>query len=851
MTEWTPCAKDAKGWEDATVPDDACSKYLRSVGFDPLPKQYDFITCPADDVGFGGARGGAKSAAIVGDWLWHEKQYGANAIGIVFRRERTQLVEFIEFARKFLEPVGFKWKALDKTLLGPEGSRLRFEYLDRDQDADIYQGSSFCVAVGTRIRMADGTLKPIQEISVGEAVSTLSGPRRVTYVTAPYRAPCVEAVVRDNAGYEVGRQIHPTWHPVLTTDGLISSRSVPDNQTDAQRPFDLLFGDKLDQEFPSCAYQARRGWYAFSEGGQTYCKSSREIPAGSARPQPLTVPVVLHEPSVRLSASRSRAGRTVPNLFHAVCRSFAQWTGLRPVHQWQSSGLSRLRELLRQVLDFANLCLPSAFANGRLATQSLGSLGGCRDERGFCGELVRFSPENGPSRIPSPADAGELPHTSPLGASGTILEHTPQHSWWWVHPYTGEARHLSEAVTTGTMHLRPIGSSLVMDLSIEDANHYITETGLVNKNTRLYMEERGTFPREQTINKLHATLRSGTGVPCQAKSTFNPGGVGHQHCRERYRLFERIPRGYDIFKTPNGGTRVFIPSRLRDNKHLGENYVRQLREACAGNEALLNAWLDGDWSIVEGAFFENWRSDHVIDEFDIPRDWPRFRSFRWGSAKPFSVGWWAVASDDRIGSDTPGAVGPFIQKGSLVRYREWYGAKPGQTDTGLKMQAEEIARGILERTPKGEPIGYTVASPSTFQTQRGPSISERMRAAGVGLIPADDFMSRDVGHATGWDQLRARLVGNDKGPAIFCFKSCADSVRTIPALQHDRDHPEDVDDESETQAASEWRFAVMSRPWSPVKVEPPKPRQIIIGGETTLTLDDLWKAHEGRNSSRF
>ena len=44
---------------------------------------------------------------------------------------------------------------------------------------------------------------------------------------------------------------------------------------------------------------------------------------------------------------------------------------------------------------------------------------------------------------------------------------------------------------------------------------------------------------------------------------------------------------------------------------------------------------------------------------------------------------------------------------------------------------------------------------------------------------------------------------------------CVDSIRTIPALQHDEDNIEDVDTEGEDHAADETRYAVMSRPWPP------------------------------------
>jgi hypothetical protein len=65
----------------------------------------------------------------------------------------------------------------------------------------------------------------------------------------------------------------------------------------------------------------------------------------------------------------------------------------------------------------------------------------------------------------------------------------------------------------------------------------------------------------------------------------------------------------------------------------------------------------------------------------------------------------------------------------------------------------------------------------------------------------------------GSDQLRSRLVGQDGRPMIYCFSTHSDSIRTIPALQHDPARPEDVNTESEDHAADEWRYACMSRPF--------------------------------------
>lgn len=358
--------------------------------------------------------------------------------------------------------------------------------------------------------------------------------------------------------------------------------------------------------------------------------------------------------------------------------------------------------------------------------------------------------------------------------------------------------------------------------------------------TRLYPEEMGTFPNEAPIKKLQATLRSGNGVPCQMKGTTNPGGPGHQWVKARYKLDgivrEIIRQEYEFVnpftQKKTLKTRVFIPSKVTDNRYLGDDYVANLHQVGSAN--LVRAWLQGDWSVIEGAFFDGWNIDrHVVRPFQIPANWVRIRSMDWGYAKPFSVGWWAVASDAMTLES-----GQVIPRGCMVRYREWYGKE--SANVGLRLDAEEVAAGI-KRLEQGEKIDNAVLDPSAFAQNGGPSIAERMYTAHhVGFRPADNTRVASKGSISGWDAMRARLRGDDDGnPMLVCFSTCTDSIRTIPALQHDALRAEDIDTDGEDHAADEWRYGLNSRPWvrTPKTVAPGKTLQ-------NMTLNDLWKTQK-------
>jgi hypothetical protein len=343
--------------------------------------------------------------------------------------------------------------------------------------------------------------------------------------------------------------------------------------------------------------------------------------------------------------------------------------------------------------------------------------------------------------------------------------------------------------------------------------------------TRLYVEEIGNFPSEKPILKLMATLRSGAGVPTGFRSTGNPGGPGHQWVRARY--IDPDPMGYRVIKDAVSGLeRVYIPSRVADNKYLGDDYVAKLK--ASGSKELVQAWLEGDWTVIEGAFFDCWESArHIVKPFVIPEDWARFRSGDWGSAKPFSFGWWAVVGDKfRMES------GLWLPRGCLVRYREWYGMQPGKPNTGLKLHADQVGEGLASREAKDQKLVGGVLDPAAFAEDGGPPISERInaeliKAKLVPFRPADNKRVPGRGAMGGWDQMRGRFVGDEDGlPMIVTFSTCIDSIRTIPALQHDPLKPEDLDSDMEDHAGDEWRYACMSRPWVRKKTTDEKPKNV-------------------------
>jgi hypothetical protein len=224
--------------------------------------------------------------------------------------------------------------------------------------------------------------------------------------------------------------------------------------------------------------------------------------------------------------------------------------------------------------------------------------------------------------------------------------------------------------------------------------------------------------------------------------------------------------------------RQYIPARLEDNPSMADDdpgYEGRLEGL--GSAQLVKAMRHGDWNIVEGAFFDCWDTRrHEIRPFTVPAEWMRFRSGDWGSAKPFSFGWWALVPDL---FKTPDGV--WLPRGCMVRFAEWYGCKPGHANTGLKLHAEVVGEGLHQRETALGKCQYGVIDPAAFSEDGGPSIYERIRKGAaeaaadarrdgkpggdvtISFRRADNARVPGRGAMGGWDQMRARLVGDDEG----------------------------------------------------------------------------------------
>lgn len=340
-------------------------------------------------------------------------------------------------------------------------------------------------------------------------------------------------------------------------------------------------------------------------------------------------------------------------------------------------------------------------------------------------------------------------------------------------------------------------------------------------NTWVNIEEAGNYATPEVPDLLRATLRSVEGVVCRYLMTANPGGPGHNWLKSRY--VDPSPP-MTPFDAPLGVSgyedetikRIFIPARLKDNLILQKNdphYWRNIVLSAGGQSWLLDAWLNGNWDVVAGGMFDDvWRREkHALKPFRIPSSWNIYRAFDWGSAKPFSVGWWAVSDGaDAVMSD--GSSRAFYP-GTFFRIAELYGCRPGKPNVGLRTPDMEIASQIKQiEKVAGWAVRNGPADSSIFTEENGRSIADIYKPFNIRWKKADKSPGTRV---AGWrrlhDMLRAALASPMEARGLFAFDTCTEFIRTLPTLPRSKTNPDDVDTNAEDHIGDETRYATNFR----------------------------------------
>ena len=303
---------------------------------------------------------------------------------------------------------------------------------------------------------------------------------------------------------------------------------------------------------------------------------------------------------------------------------------------------------------------------------------------------------------------------------------------------------------------------------------------------------------------MRSRLRStAPDLPIFMRATTNPGGRGHGWVKKMF--IDPAPYGkkfdatnietHEILRYPAGHAKAgkalfkrrFIPARLSDNPFLSQSgdYEAMLLSLPEQQRRQL---LEGDWDIKEGAAFTEFNRDiHVIEPFDIPSNWVKFRACDYGYGSYSAVLWFAVAPNEQI-----------------IIYRELYVSK---------ILATDLADMVLDLETEDGNIKYGVLDSSLWHKRgdTGPSLAEQMISKGCRWRPSDRSRGSRV---AGKNEVHRRLQVDEftEEPRLVFFNTCTNTVSQLPSIPLDKKNPEDVDTKSEDHLYDALRYGIMSRP---------------------------------------
>jgi phage terminase large subunit len=319
-------------------------------------------------------------------------------------------------------------------------------------------------------------------------------------------------------------------------------------------------------------------------------------------------------------------------------------------------------------------------------------------------------------------------------------------------------------------------------------------------------DELTQWPTPYPWNYMRSRLRSTSAseLPLYMRATSNPGGPGHSWVKKTFidpsphnkSFWATDIESGDVIAWPKGHSREgeplfkrkFIPATLFDNPYLAEDGMYEAN-LLSLPEHQRRQLLEGDWDINEGAAFPEFnRNIHVVEPYDIPNSWVKFRACDYGYGSHTGVIWFTVTPSEQ-----------------LVVYRELYVSK---------VTADKLADMILE-IEAGEKVRYGVLDSSLWHNRgdTGPSLAEQMIMKGCRWRPSDRSRGSRI---AGKNEIHRRLQVDDftEEPRLVFFNTCSNTISQIPSIPLDKNNPEDVDTNAEDHLYDALRYGIMTRPRS-------------------------------------
>jgi phage terminase large subunit len=242
--------------------------------------------------------------------------------------------------------------------------------------------------------------------------------------------------------------------------------------------------------------------------------------------------------------------------------------------------------------------------------------------------------------------------------------------------------------------------------------------------------------------------------------TFNPGGISHTYLKNKF------------IKPQRDGTETttrFVFAKVDDNKKVDVFYRAKL-EALSGWKR--DAWLDGDWDIFAGQYFETFNYGvHVVEPNMVP-----------DLTIPYLDIWCALD----YGFKHYTVCYLFCEYDGVVYVVDEYAARKELISTnviGIKQMLQDNGLDISD-------LSNFVAGADVFARKgdTGESFADEFSRCGIDLRPAN--VSRKAGAGKILQMLGDIKQGIE--PSLKISSRCTGLIECLPAMMHNPKDPEDV-----------------------------------------------------------
>ena len=288
--------------------------------------------------------------------------------------------------------------------------------------------------------------------------------------------------------------------------------------------------------------------------------------------------------------------------------------------------------------------------------------------------------------------------------------------------------------------------------------------------------------------------------------TCNPGGVGHAWVK---RLF--IDKDY--IGEEHEEDYAFIPALVFENEYLMEHDPEYLKTLESLPEDRKKAMLYGDWDIFDGQFFTEFRRDvHVVEPFEIPKDWYVYFVMDYGLDK--LAGYWIAVDYDN----------------NAYVFREVYESNL------LVSQARDKIKEMTD-----EDIYIYLAPPDMWNRHKetGKSTADIFAEGGIDLYKTNNDRIQ------GWLQMKEwlKVFKDEQGcdtARLKIFSTCKNLIRCLPQVQHDEKKVGDIANEPHELTHSVDAIRGFCVYWTLEPIFVPKEKEIPYELQTDEPDPEIW-----------